>query len=493
MICALFSAELIAQTKTYSGQMIMPKDTPYIPISGTAGYEPGKTKCEATYSYYEKNGQRVKHGRVIYKYIGYSGGISENWIYGAYSHGKKSGQWLFTTGRGLYLDSNGILTTDKRYEPQFYARVTYKDDKLNGPFDMRSQTNEVFYTIAIKGNIKDNRPHGLLKAEVDKLGRRIKVEGKFDEEGNPNGEWKIDRVTGIQRSQTRLYSNGTLMKITEFDSSTGDSNVLFTNTQKSEIFRDIRDINSYKKVEKTFFDTNQYKNATKTFYKSNDGHYFTINEVSLLGESVGKVFKEMEAGLSVIDYEIYTTFGADKAYFLSSADEEFVAIEQQEQFEKDKLELQKRFFALKEIHYQTLQQIVSEAESSENKFNYNQGRWAYFYVNADNIIVKHLKYNPDCREFYIYSGLMGSKEKLIRNVELKNYKSCETEVTELEQQIQDDTALAEKVLEIRKNMKAACPNIGKKNIKKYHQHLVDNKDAEGLIKFFTEGYKQYMP
>ena len=73
LTCVLTPIILSAQTKVYKGQMIMPKETPKIFVSGTTSYSPGETKCDAEYSYYERGGQRIKHGKFVYRYTGYSG------------------------------------------------------------------------------------------------------------------------------------------------------------------------------------------------------------------------------------------------------------------------------------------------------------------------------------------------------------------------------------------------------------------------------------
>lgn len=489
LVCTLASLVLIAQTKSYKGLMIIPKDTPIIPISGTAAYEPGKTECEAEYSYYEQNGQRVKHGSFTYKYIGYTGGISTNWIYGAYTHGMKSGKWLFSTGEGMYLDANGRLTTDKRYEPRFYATITYKDDNYNGPFEMRTQAYKEFYVINLKGSMKDNRPQGLLTAEIDKLGRKIKVEGKFNEQGMPDGEWKVCRVSGIQKSQSRIFSNGELLKVVEFIPSTGESNILFDKDQGGII---TNDLSSYKKIEKKLYDSKTRKNITNIFYKSTDNHYFTALKTSVLGASVGKVFEEMEDCLSIIDDEYNKTLKVDigGTYILTPADEEFATIERNDAFKSKKAQLNARADIISGNIYK-LGEANSSANSNDIKFNYNQGKWAYFYVNADKIIMDYLKYDPTSHDQRRIEF-----DKVIEawnNMTPETTNKVESKISAIEKQVKEDVKLANKVEAIRKNMKAASPYIDKKEIKLHYQTLVDNNNAEELILLFTEGYKQYMP
>lgn len=489
LVCSLASLVLMAQTKSYKGLMVIPKETPIIPISGTAAYEPGKTECEAAYSYYEQNGQRVKHGPVTYKYMGYSGGISANWIYGAYTHGKKSGKWLFSTGKGMYLDANGRLTTDKRYEPRFYATVTYKDDKYNGPFEMRTQSYKEFYVISLKGSMKDDRPQGLLTAEIDKLGRLIKVEGKFNEQGVPDGEWTVCRVSGIQKSQSRIFSNGELVKVVEFIPSTGESNLLFDKSQGGII---TNDLSSYKKIEKNIFDSKMRKNITKVFYKSTDNHYFTASQTSILGASVGKVFEEMEDCLSLIDDEYNKTLkiGIGATYILTPADEEFTTIERNEAFKSKKAQLNARADIISGDIYK-LGEANSSANSNDIKFNYNQGKWAYFYVNADKIIMDYLQYDPTSHKQRRneFDEVVEAWSKMTP----ETTSEVESKISAMEKQVKDDITLANKVEGIRKNMKAASPYIDKKEIKLHYQTFVDNNNAEDLILLFTEGYKQYMP
>ena len=473
----------------------MPKETPKIFVSGTTSYSPGETKCDAEYSYYERGGQRIKHGKFVYRYTGYSGGIYSNWISGAYTDGKKSGQWIFTTGNGLYLDLNGNLTSNKQNRPNYYAIVTYKDDILSGPFEMRAQTYRDYYDINLKGSIKDNRPSGLLNVEINRLGGIIKIEGKFNENGRPDGMWKIDRKSGIQKNQTRTFSDGKLIKVTEFDSSTGETNVLYDNTHAT-IFAN--NLNEYEKIKRKV-----PNKGTKTFYKSKDGHYFTANQVSILGESIGDVFSKMEYSLSIIDDEYHKTLGVDVGYLyiLNQVDEEFAAIERDDILKKKVAELRDRVIALfdgdsyyygrgRPCKFTILKEANTLAEEINTK-NIISGKKAEFFVAADEIIVDYLRFNPESHEDL--TGTWSYVKDACSNMTYETIKEVEAQILSLENSLKEKTELANKVETIRKNIKTAYQYIDKKDIKLHYQKFIDGRDAKGLIELFTEGYKKHMP
>ena len=69
----------------------------------------------------------------------------------------------------------------------------------------------------------------------------------------------------------------------------------------------------------------------------------------------------------------------------------------------------------------------------------------------------------------------------------------ESKIPALVESFKKEIESAKTIKTIRENMKAAYPHISKKIIKTHYQIMVDNKDAEGLIQLFTEGYKQYIP
>lgn len=475
--------------------MIIPKETPKIFVSGTTGYSPGETECDAEYSYYERGDQRIKHGKFVYRYIGYSGGIYSNWISGAYTDGKKSGQWIFTTGNGLYLDLNGNLTSNKQNRPNYYAIVTYKDDILSGPFEMRAQTYRDYYDISIKGNIKDNHPSGLLNVEINRLGSVIRIEGKFNENGHPDGMWKIDRKTGIQTTQIRTFSDGKLIKVTEFDLSTGETNVLYDNTHAT-IFTN--NLNEYKKIEREVPNS-----KSKTFYKSKDGHYFTANQVSIFGESIGDVFRKMEYSLSSIDDTYDKTLGVDIGYLyiLTPVDEE--AIERDDILKKKVAELRDRLIVLfdgdsyyygrgRPCKFTILKEANALAVAEEiNTKNILSEKTAEFYVAADEIIVDYLRFNPESHEDL--TGTWSYIKDTYDNMTYETIKEVESQILSLENSLKEKTELANKVETIRKNIKTAYQYIDKKSIKLHYQKLVDGRDAQGLIELFTEGYKKHMP
>ncbi|MBP3425692.1 MAG: hypothetical protein J6K81_03105 [Rikenellaceae bacterium] len=437
MICAVIYTELNAQTKTYSGQMIMPKETPIVWVRYD-DYEPGKTKCDAEYSYYEKDGGRVKHGKFMYKFYGYTGSVYPCMIFGEYKDGQKNGTWLFASGSSIGIDSNGNISKENKRSSNFYVTIEYVNDVKNGPLE-----GVIRYggPCKIKGTIENDKVVGDFSTEMEWLGHKAGILAKFNKEGNADGVWKISKLSGVEMYQTRTYSNGMLLKVEDYDASTGERKVLYEHNANSKF---VTDLSSFKMIEK--------ERLKKTFYKSEDNHYYTARKVSIFGEAMGLSKNLLGQGDGMEDLSnILGKVGFD---------------------------------------CENLRKANSEAGDAP-VFRYNQGKWAYFYVDADKIIVDYLKYNPNIHVDFV--RLLDMLKAQINSLNPADYEMAEATVTSIERKVQYAISTANLVRDIRKNMKEACPNIGKKNIKKYHQHLVDNNDAEGLIKLFTEDYKQYMP
>ena len=202
MLLFFFYAFGQSNIKTYSGEMITPKDILGLLIDNA-------TKGKGIYSYYEReNGERVKHGK--FEFIYYCN--NKNSVSGQYSNGKKEGVWNFLT----YGFSNQIY--DK-------FSVTYKGDSLNGAYKFILYYILSVPSIICSGNLFNGYNVGDVKIETPNSKGFIKV--FFNERGWAHGMWQIERKDGIPLKQEREYFEGILLRVVELDLSSGEKKVLF--------------------------------------------------------------------------------------------------------------------------------------------------------------------------------------------------------------------------------------------------------------------------
>ncbi|MBR4849561.1 MAG: hypothetical protein IKV09_01375 [Alistipes sp.] len=458
----------IGQTKTYEGDMIMPKDVPMAFLDSGNVYEPGKTNCYAEYRYYDKDGQRVKHGPCGFVYYTYSGGRFENHMIGSYVNGKKDGPWSFTVEGGVTLNAFGGITSVKGREKSYYILLNFKDDKRNGSFKAHLRPN-----ISLNGNMKNDRPIGKMEFSYDRSD--VKIECKFDDSGEPCGVWKITDHSGVKKEQYITYTNGIMSRVVEIDDSTGESTVLL------ETPSTMKNLSAYKKVELTDVSNNVY-----TFYESKDGRYFTIKEAPALGVALGLAtgyLKDVENSLANLGVDMGYT------YVLIPADEDVKSIH----IERRKKELKGKYKEVLELYHE-MKGVRKKAESLSGRFSKDHGRAAYFYVDAEKIMLESLGYlDKDPKIQSIYSTLKGINHEIdsCGISEPKKIEALETVLNEMISLINLLKKQASYVFQLRQNIESVYFDIKKKDVKLYYQPMVDNKDAEGLIKFFTTEYSKY--
>ena len=469
----------------------MPEDTPVVVVFHKGDYVPGKEKCEADYDYYERDGKRIKHGACVYKYIGQGGG--KDMIAGEFVDGKKHGPWLFTSLTGeVTLDAFGNLTYEKRksyYTKQnstpYYALLNYKNDELNGPFKAHLKYNQ----IKFEGEMKNGHPVGKMSATIsDYVGTDyLKIDGSFDEQGLPMGVWTVARIAGVLKTQTLTYENGILTKMVEVDDSTGESTdmlpsgVLYT-----------RDLSLFKKVKLRAPNDRE----TKIFYKSNEtGQYFSAREGTCFGIGAGC----SEECLSLVHNSFYC-LGVQMGhlYLLTPADAEVSQIETEIKIYRKRKELEAKSKSIWKL-LNEISNICKEVHQCDDRLSrefYYDGRKSYFYSDAKKIITESLKYDPKAiseEHNKNYTDLLKAQEALNKqNITLDQLDAIGAHLDEIEKRVNAMIKYVSFVLEISKNIESVYLKIDKKVIKTLYKPMTENKDAAGLIKLFTEDYKQYI-
>ncbi|MDD3945624.1 MAG: hypothetical protein PHS38_13070 [Bacteroidales bacterium] len=187
--------------KTYSGEMKTPKDILGERINSA-------DQGQVNYSYFElEDGTRVKHGKFEFNYFNIFYNYS---VVGQYIDGKKEGIWIMTT----YGDNNKELNK---------VTVTYKEDKLNGPY--KAIINGFVDYMICTGEMKDN--HYISVATIETPPSSGTVNGTFNQSGWAHGTWQVERKKGIPLKQEREYFEGFLIKVTETDFASGEKTILY--------------------------------------------------------------------------------------------------------------------------------------------------------------------------------------------------------------------------------------------------------------------------
>ena len=233
LICFVLVTDLITgqNIKRYEGRMMIPSDLDLIKEVviiygiGDAG--------NGYYDYYEDSEEnRVKHGKFYLKVNGYD-------INGAYSHGKKVGQWTV-----IHPVKNGFVFNK--------LKITYKDDVLWGPCEyINTQDGLGIGTITcnfINGKLTGDASF-FVKHDVSLFSSEIKEItseccGNIDKDGLLQGIWVVHDKGGIERKQKRFYYKGALVYVEEQDFSTGEKTICFSSfndLKKAPIVEKIKD------------------------------------------------------------------------------------------------------------------------------------------------------------------------------------------------------------------------------------------------------------
>lgn len=226
------SAQII---KTYSGGMKVPKDA-YFAIGADGN---------GSYQYYEKDGERVKHGffRFTNKYCS---------ITGQFVHGCKQGIWNFqqtrshtenayveveTTGTVNYRKISTNYVDKKEYGNNEQCTMTFKNDLPNGryqctckSYSFQGKSKSSKYTSA-SATMKNGILSGTFTMSYSYNGvnpYKWTANCKIDSNGRANGIWAINYESQDKKSVLKFeFCHGMHIRTFEHDDSTGDDKVLY--------------------------------------------------------------------------------------------------------------------------------------------------------------------------------------------------------------------------------------------------------------------------
>lgn len=214
MLLALVTGSISAQTmKSYKGQMNIPPDLYLI-----NSLEPKSTsEIIGNYDYYEnEDGERIKHGNFALTFVTQK---FNREIKGLYEHGKKTGTWT--------------VKDIKTFTPTNYAKhleltFNFSDDFLDGTLSGEIQKSPLIYTVSCsfsKGGMTGQYHIDVIDKWEE--GISYEINGQIGEDGLPAGIWVFKQKGGIEITQKRLYMNGSLVYIQEYDASSGAKTLPF--------------------------------------------------------------------------------------------------------------------------------------------------------------------------------------------------------------------------------------------------------------------------
>lgn len=160
-----------------------------LPIIGGSGY----------YHYYEKDGKRIWHGRFHLEDF--------RTVYeGVFTDGIPSGTWSIKN----YDDSKPIIYNFK----EGLLDGPCKSDKVTGQFS-KGKTNG----------------HWTYTGTLGSLGLSSYKENRYYDNGVPDKEWKVEYFDkhGLTYSYSILFDKGEIVSYSEYENSSGDTNLLYEN------------------------------------------------------------------------------------------------------------------------------------------------------------------------------------------------------------------------------------------------------------------------
>lgn len=198
-----------AQTiKTYTGQ--------YNSIEPNAIYQYGI----ATYTYKDLDNGRLYHGNFSYS-------DKSNSLKGKFVDDKQDGVWILT-------EKTNFNSRKKYYNGKRIISVTYRNGVPDGSFSIVLVDNNNITRAYVKSNIVGDKIVGTVSADLntrlfDFFGRNFssafdtpylnKMNGSFDDAGEPVGIWKVANPT-LEISEQYL-SDGSI-SVSSYNPSTGD-------------------------------------------------------------------------------------------------------------------------------------------------------------------------------------------------------------------------------------------------------------------------------
>ncbi|MCQ2306967.1 MAG: hypothetical protein MJ000_05320 [Bacteroidales bacterium] len=489
LLQVMTSAVFAQKKESYTGTMTLPDDIPVIVLKHTGDYTPGETNGDATYEYYlNPQGDRVKDGKFDFTCVGYTGGIYKYIIEGDYKDGKKNGFWTFTNGGGIMLNNKGHLVESPAYNTK-YAIFKYVDDVRTGDFLCTVCCDECYVDIA--GQVENDHMVGKSVFNFRSYYRPENVflilEAYFDKDGNPEKEWTFESTTGKRMKHYLKYENGTLVKVEQYDESTGQKKVLVdakADASQNEYLTDFslddyvleqvdgidfylsKNEVPYKKEKKTV----EYRLTCKDF---NDSYL----------RRIVKVFKNLS--FNVIDKECEVLVPSEKEYLGCKVDAVASSVV---------------------ADYNALVSKIEPLQKSEQMYYVPAGKKHDLFNDADVIVRDYLGIMEDYRHFYSFSrklddylGVYGGGNRLKFNAHtyqnnhyldvaamkewMATWTNAKAELAGLSEEADKQIEARAKMDEVTQNMIRVDANMSGKQ-KKYFTKLVERRDAVGIIEFF---------
>lgn len=164
-----------------------------------------------SYQYYEDEEEnRIYHGPLTYNFE--YGKNAYYTIKGQYSHGKKNGQWEYKAVNGSNKLRGRLV-------------ANYKDDLLDGPFEYQDYADVIYDIRKMTGTFSNGELQGELKCSMNGKYSSKSVVAYFSNGGYPDGTWKIDDKSAIDKNTIIRFVNNFLVFQSVVDQSTGERKI----------------------------------------------------------------------------------------------------------------------------------------------------------------------------------------------------------------------------------------------------------------------------
>lgn len=496
LLQAMASAAFAQKKESYTGTMTLPDDIPVIVLEHTGDYKPGETNGDATYEYYlNPQGDRVKDGKFKFNCVGYTGGIYKYVIEGDYKDGKKNGFWTFTNGGGIMLNNRGQLVENPAYNTK-YAIFKYVDDVRTGDFLCTVCCDECYVDIASK--VENDHMVGKSVFNFRSYYRPENVflilEAYFDKDGNPEKEWTFESTTGKRMKHYLKYENGTLVKVEQYDESTGQKKVLVDAKADASQNEYLTDFSLDDYVLEQINGTDFYMSKNEVPYKKRKKtveYCLTCKDFndSYLRRIV-KVFKNLS--FNVIDRELEVLIPSEKEYWACKVDTLASSVV---------------------AGYNAFCSKVMPLLQSKQMYYVPAGKKHDLFNDADVIVRDYLGITDNFNSYTNFSeklsGYRGIKkgawswskgfyleydkhscqnEKNMNVADVKHWlttwNSAKAELARLSAEADKQIEARAKMDEVTQNMIRVDADMSGKQ-KKYFTKLVEKRDAAGIIEFFA--------
>lgn len=406
IILLLYSQLTFSQDKSYSGSFNTTN------FKGNASYKykeniDGQRSFDGAFSFKSQDSKfsitgdfqdnkRNGQWKIILNNVNYSNLVG-NYIIssttsGSYNEGKLSGAWNIARTTTMTISNNSLMKSltflfaDKNYKPN-EAKIT----------------KETF-----QASFKDNHFVNVFKYSSDN--GKIKVSGKFNNEGFCDSTWQISFYEdGILKNEINEYKNGVLTSRKNIDNSTGDIKVIYAPKVNTNDF--FKNYNPDKNI--SIVNGSCYNLKNGNVEEGNNLKNYAISAWTSNKLPNTSMISELERGASEIQYSdriIVFDYDATEEYKSNLLAEEERLEQQKEKEEKEKIAAQK----LKEQEeeqkrYKAKQKAELEAfmvERNTNVYQLNE-----FDPNAYNSHFKKIskdilnKIEEDLYDDYAFDGV----------------------------------------------------------------------------------------